>query len=423
MAEEEKPEDTSNQDDDKLVVIPDKSKEAEGSSDTFEDSSPSEAEEEKMDERLLRHIFVRPRYAEPRHPILSSPYARHISMESFGPKKPKWFHVPSTEQLYLFKDIINHVEVGRENYFQFNDFMDVLQDFDPSITRTEVLEVLETKSIGKKLLVTSRQSLILSAIAYYVLIASPEDIQRYYIQNTRRKATVLHHHLEETRLYGLTGRQMEIKQLNAAKNLGPLYYYTGSPYALPVPFVPRFTQAKMYKEWKKQKLNKPRSVLPFIKRPVPRPIMPFKIHRQLGERVTFATKWDKLASQMVHGKIPLPEMRFPKDKLDRMKTEGYTVEMKDCMMEKAEEALTKFRQTLKEASVINARKNLKSLLRADFPTLSERDRFIEVYQRYLPIDVRDVKNYSLWVRPAGYQEALTNKPLYTDRFAFGSKLL
>ncbi|GIY10950.1 hypothetical protein CEXT_94581, partial [Caerostris extrusa] len=84
MAEEPE-EDTSNQDD---AVIPEKNKEEEGSSDTFEDSSPSEAEksEAKMDERLLRHIFVRPRYAEPRHPILSSPYARHISLEAFGPK-------------------------------------------------------------------------------------------------------------------------------------------------------------------------------------------------------------------------------------------------------------------------------------------------------------------------------------------------
>ncbi|GIY48614.1 uncharacterized protein CEXT_536491, partial [Caerostris extrusa] len=236
------------------------------------------------------------------------------------------------------------------------------------------------------------------------LIASPEDIQRYYIQNTRRKATVLHHHLEETRLYGLTGRQMEIKQLRAAKNLGPLYYYTGSPYALPVPFCSHSTSD--------QSLD---------------PSCRLKSTDSLGKGSRSSRNGTNWRESDGSWKNTLPEMRFPKDKLERMKAEGYTVEMKDCMMERrkrfANEALTEFRRTLKEASVINARTNLKNMLRADFPTLSERDRFIEVYQRYLPIDVRDVRSYSLWVRPAGYQEALTNKPLYTDRFAFGSKLL
>ena len=50
--------------------------------------------------------------------------------------------------------------------------------------------------------VTPRQSLILSAISYYVLIASPEEITRYYIASTRRKATVLHFHMEAARLVG-----------------------------------------------------------------------------------------------------------------------------------------------------------------------------------------------------------------------------
>ncbi|GFS75722.1 uncharacterized protein NPIL_67121 [Nephila pilipes] len=203
---------------------------------------------------------------------------------AFGPKKPKWFKSLTTAQLYLFKDIMNYVEVGRENYFRFDDFLDALHDFDSTMTRSEVLNVIDNMNMnefeeldfGKFLFllayrdqtsadypdnieenlsskpVTPRQSLILSAIAYFVLIASPEEIARYYFQNTRRKATVLHHHMESTRLCGLTERQMEIKQQNGVRHLGPLYQLTGSPYALPVPFIPRFTRGKLYQEWMKR---------------------------------------------------------------------------------------------------------------------------------------------------------------------------
>ncbi|XP_055942989.1 uncharacterized protein LOC129972762 [Argiope bruennichi] len=244
-----------------------------------------------VQEKRLKHIFARPRYGEPRHPIFSSPYARHISMRAFGPKKPRWYQSLTTAQLYLFRDIMNYVEVGRENYFRFNDFLEALQDLDPTITRSEVLAVIdkmeenefEELDFGKFLFllaygdqdaenypddneekspikhVTVRQSLILSAIAYFVLIASPEEIERYYFQNTRRKATVLHHHMEATRLEGLSERQMEVKQLNAAKHLGPLYYLTGSPYALPVPFIPRFKKSKLYRELQRRKDTYPRS--------------------------------------------------------------------------------------------------------------------------------------------------------------------
>ncbi|CAL1266028.1 unnamed protein product [Larinioides sclopetarius] len=417
-----------------------------------EKSSGSKAK--LIQERRLKNIFARPRYAEPRHPIFSSPFARHISMKAFGPKKPRWYQSLTTAQLYLFKDIMNYVEVGRENFFRFNDFLGALQDFDPSITRSEVLDVIDNMEMnefeeldfGKFLFllayrdqesrdypenveeklsskhVTPRQSLILSAIAYFVLIASPEEIERYYFQNTRRKATVLHHHLEATRLEGLTERQMEVKQRNAAKHLGPLFYLTGSPYALPVPFVPRFKKSKLFKELQKRRDTYPRSALPYAKRPIARPITPLKFRRELGQKAAFESKVDEMASLMNHGRIPLPQMRFPAEKLKQMRAGGYTVELKDYIMEKADEALKRFRRSLKETAVVYAKQNMKPMLREGFPTKYERDKFIEVYQRYLPIKVSDVKNCSLWVRPAGYRVSHDGKPLYPDKFAFGSKI-
>lgn len=44
---------------------------------------------------------------------------------------------------------MNYVEVGRENYFRFNDFLDALQDFDPSITRSEVLDVIDNMEMNE----------------------------------------------------------------------------------------------------------------------------------------------------------------------------------------------------------------------------------------------------------------------------------
>lgn len=60
----------------------------------------------------------------------------------------------------------------------------------------------DTKEILSTPVVTPRQCLILSAISYYVLISSPEEITRYYVGNTRRKSTVLHYHCEAARLVG-----------------------------------------------------------------------------------------------------------------------------------------------------------------------------------------------------------------------------
>ncbi|GFY64158.1 uncharacterized protein TNIN_73801, partial [Trichonephila inaurata madagascariensis] len=353
----------------------------------------------------------------PRHPIFSSPFARHISAMAFGPKKPKWYKMMTTAQLYLFKDIMNHVEVGRENYFRFNDFLESLQDFDPTTTRAEVLDVIDNMDMnefeeldfGKFLFllayrdqsaedypdnieerlssktVTPRQSLILSAIAFFVLIASPAEIQRYYFANTRRKATVLHHHMEAQKLCGLTERQMEVKQHNAARHLGPLYQLTGSPYALPVPFIPRFKQGQVYKEWKKR-ARYPTPILPFSKRPIARPIIPFKIRRELGEKITYDSELDELASKMKHGKIPLPLIRFPAAKLREMRETGYSVELKDYIMERAAFSLQKFKDKIKDAAVVYARKNIKPMLSEGFPTKHERDTFIEVSYSCKQID-------------------------------------
>ncbi|XP_055945867.1 uncharacterized protein LOC129976338 [Argiope bruennichi] len=129
-----------------------------------------------------------------------------------------------------------------------------------------------------------------------------------------------------------------------------------------------------------------------------------------------------MASKLNYGRIPLPEIRLPAEKLKQMRAKGYTVEVKDLIMEKADEALKKFRKCLKETAVVYAKRNMKPMLKDGFPTKYERDKFIEIYQRYLPIKLSDVKNYSLWVRPAGYPRARDGKPLYPDKFAFGSKI-
>lgn len=39
--------------------------------------------------------------------------------------------------------MINFVEIGRQGLFDFDAFMEALQDFDPGITRAEVLDILE----------------------------------------------------------------------------------------------------------------------------------------------------------------------------------------------------------------------------------------------------------------------------------------
>ncbi|GFW25802.1 uncharacterized protein TNCV_1310621 [Trichonephila clavipes] len=214
---------------------------------------------------------------------------------------------------------------------------------------------------------------------------------------------------------------MEVKQHNAARHLGPLYQLTGSPYALPVPFIPRFKQGQVYKEWKKR-ARYPTPILPFSKRPIARPIIPFKICRELGEKITYDSELDELASKMKHGKIPLPLLRFPAAKLMEMRETGYSVELKDYIMEKAAFSLKKFKDKIKDAAVVYARRNIKPMLREGFPTKHERDTFIEIYQRYLPIKVSDMKNYSLWVRPAGYGVSYKGRPLYPDKFAFGRKI-
>lgn len=40
----------------------------------------------------------------------------------------------------------------------------------------------------------------------------------------------------------------------------------------------------------------------------------------------------------------------------------------------------------------------------------------------MPLELTDVKNFSLWVKPAGYGLKHDGKPLYPDKFAFGSKI-
>lgn len=39
--------------------------------------------------------------------------------------------------------MINFVEIGRQGLFHFDAFMEALQDFEPAITRAEVLDILE----------------------------------------------------------------------------------------------------------------------------------------------------------------------------------------------------------------------------------------------------------------------------------------
>ncbi|GFS75725.1 uncharacterized protein NPIL_67131 [Nephila pilipes] len=75
-------------------------------------------------------------------------------------------------------------------------------------------------------------------------------------------------------------------------------------------------------------------VLQLSKRPIARPIIPFKIRRELGEKITYDSELDELASKMKHGKIPLPKLRFPAEKLKQLREGGYTVELRDYIIEK-----------------------------------------------------------------------------------------
>ncbi|XP_054706518.1 uncharacterized protein LOC129216332 [Uloborus diversus] len=386
------------------------------------------------------------------------PYKKQLLTPRMKKKRLEWarkYKIWTEEDRHcLFKDIMHYVEVGREGPFNLKSFSEALNDFEPSITATEVMEVLDSMEknefeeldfgkflfllaykdhapteedpddIDKKLsskVVTARQCRLLSAISYFVLIASPEEIERFYFQNTRRKSTVLHHHLETTRLQGLTERQMEEKQLRARKNLAPLYKLTASPYASPVPFVPRFKKTKLYKELTDGQQSDVESNISKTKKKISRPIKPIKPKRELGEPWSFESEEDEICSQMHYGRIPLPEMKMPAKMLKDMR-KRCTVEHKDFIMNKSYEALADFKQRMKEAAVIYARKSLKPILKKDFRSKDEIDSFVQIYQKYLPLELSDVKDFSLWIQPGGYQKMNTKKSSFPNQFAFGSKI-
>ncbi|KFM80720.1 hypothetical protein X975_04240, partial [Stegodyphus mimosarum] len=78
---------------------------------------------------------------------------------------------------------------------------------------------------------------------------------------------------------------MEVKQRKAREELLPLFAATGSPYAAPVPFVPRFRNTKIYKEMTKRRLTSAKSAMPFAKKPIARPIKPIKMKREFGDKI------------------------------------------------------------------------------------------------------------------------------------------
>ncbi|PRD38278.1 UNVERIFIED_CONTAM: hypothetical protein NCL1_03939 [Trichonephila clavipes] len=66
--------------------------------------------------------------------------------------------------------------------------------------------------------------------------------------------------------------------------------------------------------------------------------------------------------------------------------------------------------------------NSRTTLTVSFRDVTGMKQNPDIYQRYLPIKVSDMKNYSLWVRPAGYGVSYKGRPLYPDKFAFGRKI-
>ncbi|XP_015915004.3 uncharacterized protein [Parasteatoda tepidariorum] len=413
----------------------------------IEEEEALKLEKRKIEESRLRRVFRRPIHAEPRHPIYSSPYAKNISIRAFGPKKPRWFKFLNSTQLFLFKEILSQVMVARQGWFSLEEFVDTFKDFDPTVTRSEIVNTFDSMEkdefeeldFGKFLFMlayrdeaattqsedvdetvsskvaTPRQTLILSAIANYVLITSVEDIARFYTQTTRRKSTVLHHHLEATRLDALSEAEMEEKQLKASLNLKHLFDLTGSPYAQPVPFVPRFKQGKLYKEWKKSKYP-----LPLIDHQ-PKSVIPISVKKKLKERTDLQSEIQQIINQMHQGRIPLPIMKFPKDKVKEMRR-SCTVELKDYIMNRAHQAKQDMRAQLKKAAVLHAKSALVNILLHGFSTEKEKDKFVDIYQRYLPLNEGDMKDFSLWVRPKGYQVKRDIRKVHPEKYAFGTKI-
>ncbi|KAG8199085.1 hypothetical protein JTE90_016222 [Oedothorax gibbosus] len=348
--------------------------------------------EEQLDDYLLRNVFALPPNSTPKHPILSSPFARKICESAFSPRKPKWFKPLTFFQNHQFQEVLHQVEVAMKGNFRFSGFLGALQRFDPTVTRSEVTDILYDMEIeeqdageldfgrflfllayrnarkyedyGKeRVSTTPRQCLILSAIACFVSTVKLVDIEKYYLQNRSQKPEVLYQSLQAVRL-AEKARRNKVNQ-----KLKQQYLLTDSPYAQPVAGAPSPIKKKQGKQKR-------------------------KFDSKLGKASKKDLKYDNELENLKETnqvKLLLPNIHLKNEMLHNLQSREHAIKVQDLdyLIQKDLDAKRSLKNRIKEAKIEYGKKYLGNILQDEFASKEDRDAFIKIYQRYFPMEISE----------------------------------